>query len=371
MSSSIQELRIEKNNLEGYESILRKRSVFSTTIIALVIILILSIIVSVSVGQVSIPINQSYQILIGKLTGLQISNSDQLKMFEDIIWQIRLPRVLLAMIAGVGLTLCGVVMQASVQNPLADPYILGISSGASLGATFSIMIGFGSISILSEIGIAFWAFLGAFLASIMVMGFAGMGGKMSSVKLVLTGTVINALCNSVSSFIVYFANDAEGIRSVTFWTMGSLSSAQWGNLPVVFIIVSLAVILLLSQSRIMNTMMIGEESAITLGINLNAYRRVYMVISVAVTGVIVATCGIIGFVGLIVPHIVRSIVGSDNKRLLPLSILCGAIFLIWADILARTIIPYSELPIGIITSILGAPVFMYMLIKKSYGFGGK
>jgi iron complex transport system permease protein len=369
--SSTQIIGTEKDNKINYDSILKKRSTFTIVIIALVITLVLSIIISVSIGQVSIPIAESYKILIKKFTDLLTGNSTQLGMFEDIIWQIRLPRVLLAMIVGIGLTLCGVVMQASVQNPLADPYILGISSGASLGATFSIMIGFGSAGVFSQFGVAFWAFIGAFIAAILVMGLAGVGGKMSSVKLVLTGTVINALCNAISSFIVYFANDAEGIRSVTFWTMGSLSSAQWEKLPIVAIVVTLAVIILLFQSRIMNTMMIGEEAAITLGVNLNAYRRVYMVISVAVTGVIVGSCGIIGFVGLIVPHIIRSIVGSDNKRLLPISILCGAIFLIWADIFARTIIPNGELPIGIITSLLGAPVFMYMLVKKSYGFGGK
>ncbi|MDU1320319.1 MAG: iron ABC transporter permease [Clostridium botulinum] len=346
-------VRVAEYNTGNYGCTSKKRSLFIAIITGLVTILILSIIISVSIGQVSIPFSQSYRILIYKLTGLQTGNLDQFMngMFEEIIWQIRFPRVLLAMIAGIGLTLCGVVMQASVQNPLADPYILGISSGASLGATFSIMIGFG--------------------AGALVMGLASIGGKMSSVKLVLAGTVINALCNAISSFIVYFAKDAEGIRSVTFWTMGSLTSAQWGKLPIITTIVMLAVVLFLSQARIMNTMMMGEETAVTLGINLNFYRRLYMVISVAVTGVIVATCGIIGFVGLIVPHIVRSIVGSDNKRLLPASILFSAIFLIWADIFARTIIPNGELPIGIITSLLGAPVFMYMLVKRSYGFGGK
>ncbi|GAA0080307.1 MULTISPECIES: FecCD family ABC transporter permease [Clostridium] len=360
-------------NTGNYGCTSKKRSLFTAIIIGLVTILILSIIISVSIGQVSIPFSQSYRILIYKLTGLQTGNLDQFMngMFEEIIWQIRFPRVLLAMIAGIGLTLCGVVMQASVQNPLADPYILGISSGASLGATFSIMIGFGVAGTLSELGVAFWAFIGAFGAGALVMGLASIGGKMSSVKLVLAGTVINALCNAISSFIVYFAKDAEGIRSVTFWTMGSLTSAQWGKLPIITTIVMLAVVLFLSQARVMNTMMMGEETAVTLGINLNFYRKLYMVISVAVTGVIVATCGIIGFVGLIVPHIVRSIVGSDNKKLLPTSILFSAIFLIWADIFARTIIPNGELPIGIITSLLGAPVFMYMLVKRSYGFGGK
>lgn len=211
-------VRVAEYNTGNYRCTSKKRSLFIAIITGLVTILILSIIISVSIGQVSIPFSQSYRILIYKLTGLQTGNLDQFMngMFEEIIWQIRFPRVLLAMIAGIGLTLCGVVMQASVQNPLADPYILGISSGASLGATFSIMIGFGVAGTLSELGVAFWAFIGAFGAGALVMGLASIGGKMSSVKLVLAGTVINALCNAISSFIVYFAKDAEGIRSVTF-----------------------------------------------------------------------------------------------------------------------------------------------------------
>jgi iron complex transport system permease protein len=357
----------------NYKSILKRRSVFAAIIIALLAAAILFIVVSVSIGQVSIPFNQSCQILIYKLTGLQIGDVSELSsgVFVDVIWQIRLPRVLLAMIAGIGLTLCGTVMQASVQNPLADPYILGISSGASLGATFSIMIGFGTAGILGDMRIAFWAFMGGLAAAALVLGLASIGGKMSSVKLVLVGTVINALCNAFSSFIIYFAKNAEGIRSVTFWTMGSLASAQWEKLSLIAMIVMLAVVFFLFQSRVMNTMLMGEETAVTLGVNLNFYRRLYMIISAVVTGVIVSTCGIIGFVGLIVPHIVRSIVGSDHKRLLPASILFGAIFLIWTDVFARTIIPNGELPIGIVTSLLGAPAFMYMLVRKEYGFGGK
>lgn len=368
---------IDTNHIKGTSrncnSILKNRYIFISIIILLIAAVIFSIIISISTGQVSIPFTESCRILIYQLTGIQIGDISQLTsgMFVDIIWQIRFPRVLLAMIAGVGLALCGTVMRAAVQNPLADPYILGISSGASLGATFSIMIGFSATGILGEMGIAFWAFIGALMASVLVLGLASIGGKMSSAKLVLSGTVINALCNAFSSFIIYFAKDVEGIRSITFWTMGSFASAQWNRLPLIFIVVALAVVFFLFQTRVMNTMLMGDETAVTLGINLNFYRRLYMVISAVVTGVIVATCGIIGFVGLIVPHIVRSVVGSDHKRFLPTAILSGAIFLIWADVFARTIIHNGELPIGIVISLLGAPVFMYILIKKSYGFGGK
>ncbi|MGM7634249.1 FecCD family ABC transporter permease [Bacillus sp. Hm123] len=350
-----------------------KRYLSSIIIVILLIALIISVVVSVSIGQVSIPYNQSFWILVEHITGLHTSyvTEDADGMFLDVIWQIRFPRVLLAMVTGAGLALCGTIMQASVQNPLADPFILGISSGASLGATFSIMLGFGVGGILGELGVATWAFIGALCAAVLVLGLASIGGKTSSVKLILAGTVINALCSAFSNFIIYFAKNAEGIRSISFWTMGSLSSAEWETLPFITAVVLLAGVFFLFQFRILNTMLMGEETAVTLGINLNYYRRLYMIIASIVTGVLVSTCGIIGFVGLIVPHIVRSVVGSNHKRLVPVALLFGSLFMIWADVFARTIIHNGELPLGIVTSLLGAPVFMYMLIKKSYGFGGK
>ncbi|MFI2128685.1 FecCD family ABC transporter permease [Lysinibacillus fusiformis] len=350
-----------------------KRYLFSSIIVILLIVLAISVVVSVSIGQVSIPYNQSFWILVEYITGLHTSyvTEDADGMFLDVIWQIRFPRVLLAMVTGAGLALCGTIMQASVQNPLADPFILGISSGASLGATFSIMLGFGVGGIIGELSVAAWAFIGALCAAVLVLGLASLGGKTSSVKLILAGTVINALCSAFSNFIIYFAKNAEGIRSISFWTMGSLASAEWRTLPIVTAVVLSAGLFFMFQFRVLNTMLMGEETAVTLGINLNYYRRLYMIIASIVTGILVSTCGIIGFVGLIVPHIVRSVVGSNHKRLVPVALLFGSIFMIWADVFARTIIHNGELPLGIVTSLLGAPVFMYMLIKKSYGFGGK
>ncbi|MNO27420.1 Hemin transport system permease protein HmuU [compost metagenome] len=343
------------------------------TMISLILVVIFSVGVALSIGQVSVPLIDSLRIVVYKVTGISLGNMHELSSgtFVDIIWYIRFPRVLLAMIVGAGLALCGTVMQASVQNPLADPYLLGISAGASLGATFSIMLGFGAAGFVGSLGVSFWAFLGALGAAAWVLVLANLGGKMSSIKLVLAGTVINALCSAFSNFIIYSASSAEGIRSVSFWTMGSLASAKWDKLPLITIMVVLAALFFITQTRVLNTMLTGDETAVTLGINLNYHRRLYMIISSIITGVIVATCGIIGFVGLIVPHLVRGMVGSDHKRLIPAVILCSSIFLIWTDVLARTIIPNGELPIGIVTALIGAPMFMYVLIKKNNGFGGK
>ncbi|WP_019911971.1 FecCD family ABC transporter permease [Paenibacillus sp. HW567] len=358
---------------ESKKSIIHSRYGFTTVILVLLVITFLSVGAAVSFGQVDIPVSQSYRILLHHITGIQIGDAQELTSgsYVDIIWKIRFPRVLMAMFIGAGLTLCGTIMQAAVQNPLADPYILGISSGASLGATFAILIGFGSMGLLGQTGIAFWAFAGAVGASLLVLLLASAGGKMTSVKLVLAGMVINALCTAFANFIVYFANNAEGIKTVTFWTMGSLAASSWDKLPLIGVAVLLSVIFFLLQSRVLNTMLLGDEAAVTLGINLSVYRKAYMILTALITGVMVASCGMIGFVGLIIPHMVRGLVGSDHRRLLPASILFGAIFLIWTDVIARTIVPNVELPIGIITALIGAPMFMYMLIKKGYAFGGR
>ncbi|MDF2938261.1 MAG: hypothetical protein K0Q90_3634, partial [Paenibacillaceae bacterium] len=247
----------------------------------LLAVLVLSIGAAVSFGQVEIPFSHSYRILLYQMTGVQIGDVQELSTgsFVDIIWKIRLPRVLMAMLLGMGLTLCGTIMQASVQNPLADPYILGISSGASLGATFAILVGFGSLGILAQTGIAFWAFAGAVGASLVVMMLASAGGKMTSVKLVLAGMVINALCTAFANFIVYLANNAEGIKTVTFWTMGSLAASGWSKLPLVAAVTICASLFFMLQSRVLNTMLLGDEAAVTLGISLSTYRRLYMILT--------------------------------------------------------------------------------------------
>lgn len=355
------------------KTLVNSRLGFSALMAVLAIVTLLSVGAAVSFGQVEIPLTDSYRILLYHLTGISIGDVQELSSgsFVDIIWKIRFPRVLMAMLIGAGLTLCGTVMQAAVQNPLADPYILGISSGASLGATFAILVGFGSVGLLAQTGVAFWAFAGALGASILVLLLASSGGKMTSVKLVLAGMVINALCTAFANFIVYFANNAEGIKTVTFWTMGSLASASWSKLPLIAAAIVIAAVFFLLQIRVLNTMLLGDETAVTLGVNLSAYRRGFMILTALITGIMVASCGMIGFVGLIIPHVVRGFVGSDHRRLLPTAILAGSIFLVWTDVIARTVVPSVELPIGIITALIGAPLFMYMLVKKGYAFGGR
>jgi iron complex transport system permease protein len=290
--------------------------------------------------------------------------------YFNIIYQIRMPRVIFALLIGMGLSLCGTVMQAVVQNPLADPYIIGISSGASLGATVAILVGFGASAFFANFGVAFGAFVGAVVTSAAVLLLSSIGGKATSVKLVLSGVVVGAFCSSLSSLVIYFANNAEGVQQVAFWSMGSLAPSSWDKVPILTVVVLLGCGIFLFQHRVLNTMLLGDESAVTLGINLSAFRKIYMVLAALITGTMVAYSGTIGFVGLIVPHICRGLFGADHKRLMPATLLLGGLFLIWADILSRTLVPNVDLPIGIITSVIGSPLFIYMIVKKGYNFGG-
>ncbi|WP_136605562.1 FecCD family ABC transporter permease [Paenibacillus dokdonensis] len=345
---------------------------YYTVILLLIILIAISAVFSVSIGQVHIPFRQAMEIMIHALTHGKWGSMSHVESdsFVNIILQVRMPRVIFALLIGMGLSLCGTIMQAVVQNPLADPYILGISSGASLGATFAILVGFGSGALLSQFGVAFGAFAGAMVTSIAVLVLSSIGGKATSVKLVLSGVVIGALCSSFSSLVIYFANNAEGIKTVTFWSMGSLASSSWDKTPIMAVVVLLGCALFLFQHRVLNTMLLGDESAITLGINLSAYRKLYMIAAALITGTMVAYAGMIGFVGLIIPHIGRGIFGADHKQLTAGTLLLGGLFLIWSDILSRTLIHNVELPIGIITSVIGSPLFIYMIVKKGYNFGG-
>ncbi|AIY84088.1 fecCD transport family protein [Clostridium baratii str. Sullivan] len=339
-------------------------------LIGLICLLLISIILAVSIGSVNIPKGDVYTIITHKILGINGLENTIDPSFIDIVWQIRFPRVLLGVIVGSGLALCGVVMQGTVQNPLADPYILGISSGGTLGATFAMLM-VSSITTISSsyFSISFCAFLGALIAAIMVFRLSSIGGRITPVKLILSGIVVNLICTAFSSLMIYMTNDNGETRIVMDWTMGSLTSGKWDNILVPFIVVLLGTVFFQTQFRVMNTMLLGDEAAVTLGIDLHKYRKIYLVVISILTGVIVANCGIIGFIGLVIPHITRSLVGTDHKINLHVSMLIGAIFLVWADVLARIILKNMEMPIGIITAIIGAPFFMYIMIKRTYTFG--
>ncbi|WP_304098913.1 FecCD family ABC transporter permease [Phascolarctobacterium succinatutens] len=334
----------------------------------LAVLLVLAFLWALSIGTVKLSFVQIYEGIVNQFTsGMAIETAGQGPV-HDIIWLLRLPRLVLAALVGMGLSVCGVIMQAVVKNPLADPYILGISSGASLGATAAILLGIGVALGENFVGIA--AFIGAFAMSLGVLFISNLGGRSNSIKLLLGGMALSAVCGAFSSFIVYFANNKEGMQSIAYWMMGSFAGAKWENLMIIAPIVILAVLFLWTQSRMLNLMLLGDESALTLGTDLHIYRQIYLLVSSLIVGFVVYSAGMIGFVGLVVPHVIRMLVGTDHKRLIPVAALTGAIFLVVADGLCRIIIPRTELPIGILISIIGAPCFVYLMIKRTYGFGG-
>ena len=333
------------------------------------IILLVSICLAASFGSAPIAADDVLYVIKYGLLQKEVTLSEHLLMVFDIVWLLRLPRIILAVCIGAGLAVCGTVIQAIVKNPLADPYILGVSSGASLGAASAIMLGLGNIFGENFIGVS--AFIGAFSASVLVLLLSNMGGKATSIKLILAGTALNAVFSAFTSFIIYFSNDTERMQTIIYWLMGSLSGAKWDSIVIIFPLTVIAITFFCCHSRVLNLMLLGEETALTLGYNLYPYRILFLLMVSLLIGVSVYAAGIIGFVGLIVPHITRMLFGVEHKKLIPYSALVGAIFLLWSDVLCRSIIPKTEVPIGILISLLGAPTFVYLMIKKSYAFGGE
>lgn len=322
-------------------------------------------------GAMDVPLQDTFAILANKLFGVPLPDNREISLATiNVIWELRFPRILLGIAIGAGLSLAGVVMQASVQNTLAEPYILGISSGASFGATFAIMLGAGALGIGSAAATPFFAFLGSLIATIGVLLLASTGGKMTAPRLVLAGMILNALFTAFSNFIITIAANAEGMLDLKFWTMGSLTRASWDNIWIVICVVALAFVFFITQFRNLNIMLMGDEAAVTLGLDTVRHRWLYLSVSALTVGAMVAASGTIGFVGLMIPHITRSFVGSDHRRLLPAALLIGAIFLLWADAFARIILPNSEIPIGILTAVVGAPFFVYIMVARNYSFKG-
>lgn len=334
-----------------------------TLVALLVLAAFASMFITLCMGTVDIPLSETLNVLRAHISNEELTREFVLSSTNQIVWKLRLPRVLLGFAVGSSLALCGAVMQAIVQNPMAEPYILGISSGATLGATGAIFCGLSSF-------LGLFSFGGAALACFAVLALASTGGRATSTKLILSGMVINALFTAFSNFIISVAGDSDGVMSIKFWTMGSITRASWDNilLPIAATLAGAA--FYYTQYRALNTMLLGDEAAVTLGVNIEKCRLLYLLVLSALTGIMVSCCGTIGFIGLIVPHVARSLIGNDHRKLIPVCALMGGIFLVWVDAFARTLVENSELPVGIFTALLGAPFFVYILVRRNYGFGG-
>lgn len=279
---------------------------------------------------------------------------------KTIIFSIRFPRIIFAGIVGASLSTAGVVFQALLRNPLADPYILGISGGSAVGAILGIILGAGAI----PFGIPGLAFLGAVLTVILVFGIAKTGKELQSNTLLLAGVIVNAFFSAAIMFLISTSRNAD-LHNIMFWLMGNLSLAAGREIILTALFLIAGFIIIYIHSRSLNLIVTGEETAIQLGVNVEGTKKILFLASSLVVGVAVSVSGIIGFVGLIIPHIVRMLLGPDHRLLLPASLLFGASFLVVADTIARTIIPSTELPVGVITAFCGAPYFIYLLRRRS------
>ncbi|MFF2613031.1 FecCD family ABC transporter permease [Kitasatospora sp. NPDC058046] len=331
----------------------------------LVVALVLALTAAVSLGSVDVPAAEVWSVVARRLTG----RAPEPGARDLIVWQLRVPRALLAAVVGAGLGLVGTAVQALVRNPLADPYLLGISSGASLGAVAAIVLGTTlglQLSFGSALGltVSLAAFAGALAAFSLVWLMARRGGGFSPLRLVLAGIGIAQFLGGITSYLVLQTRDEQQTRGVLFWLMGSLGGAVWAQLAVPAVAVALGLALLQARARGLNAMLMGDETAAGLGVDVARLRREVFVVTSVLTGVLVAVSGAIGFVGLMVPHVCRLLVGADHRRLLPLSALTGALLLVVVDTVARTALDGQELPIGVVTAVLGAPTLLYLLDRR-------
>jgi iron complex transport system permease protein len=333
--------------------------------VLLIGLLVAACIWAVGKGAVSISPAQVLAILAHKAgweTGIAFNEQQ-----ESVLWIIRLPRVLMALLIGSTLAVCGGALQGLFRNPLADPGLIGISSSASTAAVVVIVLGSGLLAgaptVLGQYGLNIATFLGALLSTILIYRFSQQRGKTNVGIMLLAGVAMNAISGAATSFITLSANDQQ-LRSVTFWMMGSLGGASWINVAGLLPFCLACSFLLPLFSKSLNALSLGESDAAYLGVRTERLKTTVMILVAMGVGASVAVSGIIGFVGLVIPHIIRMIIGPEHRRLLMASSLAGATVLVLADLLSRTIAPPIEIPIGIITALGGGPFFLYLLIRE-------
>ncbi|WP_328971807.1 FecCD family ABC transporter permease [Streptomyces sp. NBC_00239] len=288
--------------------------------------------------------------------------------YAAIVWDVRMPRVLLGAVVGAGLAVAGTVLQALVRNQLADPFLLGASSGASAGAVAVIVLGAGA-GIATSVALPAAAFAGSTFALVAVYALARRGGTMTTGRLILAGVCVQYILSALTSLVLVMAAQAEHLRSIMFWTLGGLGGARWSELGLPAAALALGTGLLLALARPLDLLLAGEEGAHTLGLDTGRFRAAVFVLTSLVVGILVAASGAIGFVGLMVPHAARMAVGSAHRRLLPVAALGGALFLTLADLAARTVAAPEEIPVGVVTALAGGPFFLWLLRRSQRAEG--
>jgi|TARA_B100000315_G_scaffold231146_1_gene242238 iron complex transport system permease protein len=327
--------------------------------LGLLILLAVVVVLATAIGSVDIPFLATARIMIDKLPLVDITPS-WTSAWETIILEIRLPRVILAGVVGAALAIAGATYQGLFRNPLADPYLIGVAQGAALGAVIGFLVPITGIGIGS---VPLFAFVGALVSVAVVYSLARVGGTLPVTTLILAGVALGALLGAIVSYLVI--TSGAKMPGIIFWLIGSFSLSQWSEVQVVLPIMVVGVVVIMLFARSLNIMQLDEEQAQQLGINVERLKLILLTAATLMTAAAVSFVGIIGFIGIIIPHAVRLIWGPDYRFLLPLSVLSGAIFLILADVVARTILAPSEIPIGVITAICGAPFFLYLLRRRT------
>lgn len=321
--------------------------------LALVGLLAASVVLAVTIGPAGLA---PADVLASIAAHLGLGEATLSPLRDGIVWELRMPRVLTAAAVGAGLAICGVVMQALTRNPLADPYLLGLSSGASVGAVVVLVLGL-------AVALPVAAFAGALAALAATLGLARAAGGLSPTTTVLAGLAVSAVFGAITSLVIFWSATNDSYREILNWLLGSLSGADWPAVVLAGGALLLVGVPLLTAGRTLDAFAFGDTAASALGVHVPRTRALLLVATALLTGALVAVSGAIGFVGLILPHAVRLVVGSRHRALLPLSALAGAVFLIWVDTGARTLFDPRELPVGILTALVGGPVFAVLMLR--------
>lgn len=325
---------------------------------------VVSVVLSLAFGSEPLKVSGVIDVVTARLQGGHGPDPT----YDTIVWELRAPRVLMAVIVGAGLAVAGACMQTLVRNPLADPYLLGVSSGAGVGATLVIVVG-----VLGSFGIwalSLGALAGALLAMALVFGISMAQGGINPLRLILTGVVMSAAFSSVSSFLVFVSADPKATQSVLFWLLGSLSGSVWSQLLPSVIVVTLALGILAALHSWLDALAAGPDVASALGVPVSRLRTGLFVLISILVGVLVAVSGGIGFVGIVIPHLARILVGARHRAVLPISAVGGALFLVWVDVAARVIVRPQEIPLSVVTGLVGAPLFLLLLGRRHYNYSG-
>ncbi|WNG88549.1 iron chelate uptake ABC transporter family permease subunit [Mycobacterium sp. ITM-2016-00317] len=320
------------------------------------VLLVLSGAVAITIGPAAISVSDVYAVVVHHLGGLASGVS---RLQDGIVWQLRLPRAVLAALCGAGLALCGAILQSLLRNPLADPFVLGVSSGASTGAVLVAVLGVGGGALTLSGG----AFIGAVVSFGLVLSLAHFAGGGTD-RVVLAGVAGTQLFSALTSFVVLSSANAEQTRGVLFWLLGSLSGATWTDVRLCAVVIGFGLVCCLLLAPTMDAFAFGQDAAATLGVSVQRTRAVLLVLTALMTATVVAAAGAIGFVGLVLPHAARFLVGPGHARLLPTVALLGAIFMVWVDAVARTVFAPQELPTGVVTALVGVPAFALILFRR-------